>query len=242
MDEVTGNINDKYNKVEYYFQLAKTNDSLVKANKFLYNKLRADFQLPDSVSKTVIDTIHVDSLETFRKYSYLEAKVVANSIFLQNNFIELARGANRGMKKDIGVVDPNNNVVGIVTDISGNYAVVMSLLHKDSHISAKLKKGGAGMIVWDGNDPEVLTLTDIRKSAKVAKGDTVVTSGFTPTFPYGLNIGTVLEITPDQGRNSLSIKIKTAANFANLEYVYAIDNLQKDEMNKLLDKVKNQNQ
>jgi len=240
INQFTGKINERYNN---YFQLRKTNDSLVKANEHLYNELKSDFLLPDTTAKAVIDTIHVDSLESFRKYNYMQAKVVSNSVSQQANFIELARGTRFGVKKDIGVVDPNNNIVGIVTDVSDNYSVVMSLLHKDSKISAKLKNGGdAGMVVWDGKDPNILTLTDIRKSARVAKGDTVFTSGFTPTFPYGLMIGTVLEVIQDKSSNNLIIKLKSSANFYNLQYVYVIDNLDKDEMDKLMDKVKKQNQ
>jgi len=243
MNQLTGRVNEKYNTVEYYFKLKRTNDSLVKANERLYNELKSDFELPDTTSKTVLDTIRIDSLELFRKYNYLPAKVVYNSVSLPNNFIELARGTTNGMKKDIGVVDPNNSVVGIVTDVSDGYAVVMSLLHKDSKISAKLKKGGdAGMVIWDGKDPNILTLTDIRKSAKVSKGDTVFTSGFTPTFPYGLMIGTVTEVIPDKSSNNYFITLRSSANFYNLQYVYAIDNLQKEEMDKLLDKVKKQTQ
>ena len=40
----------------------------------------------------------------------------------------------------MGVVDAGNCVVGIVTDVSDKYAVVMSLFNKDSKISAELKK------------------------------------------------------------------------------------------------------
>ena len=54
----------------YYFQLKKTNDSLVKANEKLYNKLKADFELPDTSSNFIIDSIKVDSMEQFRKYQY----------------------------------------------------------------------------------------------------------------------------------------------------------------------------
>lgn len=245
MNQVTGKVNEQYNKIEYYFQLTKTNDSLVKENERLYNKLRADFQIPDNSNRRVIDTLRVDSIETYRMYNYLEAKVVYNSIALPNNYIELARGSLNGMKKDCGIIDINRNVVGIVTDVSDQYAVVLSLLHKDndSKISAKLKKGGElGDISWDGKDPGILSLMSIRKSARVAIGDTVVTSGITPTFPYGLMIGTVTQITPDESTNSVVIKLKAAANFNNLEYVYAIDNLQKDAMDKLLEKANKQNQ
>ena len=151
----------------------------------------------------------------------------------------MGRGTAQQLRKDEGVVAPNNGVVGIVTEVSNNFAVVMSLLHKDSRISVKLKKGGdAGQVIWDGKEPNRLSLTDIRKSAKVAKGDTVLTSGFTTTFPYGLLVGIVDEVIPDKSTNNYIIKLKSAANFYNLQYVYAIDNFEKDEINMLLEKAK----
>jgi rod shape-determining protein MreC len=243
VNELTGKVNTQYNNIEYYLQLKKTNDSLAKANERLYNKLKIDFSLPDTVSKRAVDTILIDSILQYRTFNYLEAKVVYNSVALQSNFIEVERGSQAQIKKDMGVVDAGNSVVGIITDISDKYAVIMSLLNKDSKISAMLKKTkDAGTIVWDGKEPNRLDLTDIRKSVKIVKGDSVITSGYTPTFPYGLLIGTVEEVIADKSTNNYFIKIKSAANFYNLQFVYAIDNLQKEEINKLLDKAKKQNQ
>jgi rod shape-determining protein MreC len=243
MAELTGKVNTEYSKVDNYFGLKKINEQLAKDNERLRNSLLQNFEAPDTLNKIVTDSIASDTLRTHRKWLYKMAKVVANTVTTQENYIELSRGSGQEMKKDLGVVDPNNGVVGIVTDVSENFSVVMSLLHKDSKISAKLKNGGdVGMVIWDGKDPNRLTLTDIRKSAKVAKGDTVLTSGYTATFPYGLLIGTIDEVIPDKSTNNYLIKLKSAANFYNLQYVYSIDNLQKEEMNKLLDKVKKQNQ
>lgn len=240
MNEVTGKINTQYNKVDYYLQLKKTNAQLIKDNEEMHNRLKENFQKPDTSGKLVTDSIPYDTLGNHRTWLYQSAKVVSSSVSAQNNFIVLGRGAAQQLKKDQGVIDPNNGVVGIVTDVSENFAVVMSLLHKDSKISAKLKTGGdAGQVVWDGRDPNHLSLTDIRKSAKVAKGDTVLTSGYTTTFPYGLLIGTIEEIIPDKGTNNYIIKIKSAANFYNLQYVYAIDNYHKEEINRLLEKANN---
>jgi rod shape-determining protein MreC len=235
MNELTGKINKEYNKIDYYFQLKKTNEQLARDNERLRNQLKANFDKPDTATKSVADSIPYDTLGNKRTWLYKTAKVVSNSVSGPNNFIVLGRGAAQDLKKDEGIIDPNNGVVGIVTDVSKNFAVVMSLLHKDSRISAKLKNGGdAGQVVWDGKDPNHLSMIDIRKSAKVAKGDTVVTSGFTTTFPYGLMIGTVEEIAPDKSTNNFIIKIKSAANFYNLQYVYSITNFQKDEINQLL--------
>ncbi len=239
MSEMSGNVNRQMNKISYYFQLTKTNQQLASENERLRNLLSENYIHPDTLTKIVTDSVAHDTLGTHLKWKYYMAKVVSNSVTSQENYIQLNRGINQSFKKDLGVVDPNNGVVGIVTDVSENFAVVMSLLHKDSRISAKLKKGGdVGMIIWDGKDPNRLTLTDIRKSAKVSKGDTVLTSGFTSTFPIGLQIGTVDEVIPDKSTNNYIIKVKSAANFYNLQYVYAIDNLDKAEMNKLLDKAK----
>ena len=235
MNELTGKVNKEYNKIDYYFQLKKTNEQLAKDNERLRNQLKANFDRPDTSTKFVTDSIPYDTLGSKRTWLYKTAKVVSNSVSGPNNFIVLGRGAAQGLKKDEGIIDPNNGVVGIVTDVSTNFAVVMSLLHKDSRISAKLKNGGdAGQVVWDGKDPNRLSLTEIRKSAKVAKGDTVVTSGFTTTFPYGLMVGTVEEIVPEKSTNNFIIKIRSTANFYNLQYVYSITNFQKDEVSELL--------
>lgn len=235
MNEVTGKINKQYNKIDYYFQLKKTNEQLAKDNERLRNLVKENFDKPDTASKIVTDSIPHDTLGHRRVWQYYSAKVVSSSVSAQNNFIVLARGSAQHLKKDEGVVDPNNGIVGIITDVSENFSVVMSLLHKDSRISAKLKKGGdAGQVIWDGKDPNRLSLIEIRKSAKVAKGDTVFTSGFTTTFPYGLMIGTIDEIVPEKSTNNYLIKLKSTANFYNLQYVYAIENYQKEEIDRML--------
>lgn len=240
-NNLTGKVNEQYSRVQKYFFLKKTNDSLVKANEALYNKLKIDFDIPDTATKTMIDSIRVDSLMKFRKFTYLNAKVVSNSISTQNNFIVLSRGRSENLHEGMGVVDPNNAVVGIITEVTDDYAVVMSLLHKDSHLSGKLLKGGeTGTLNWDGKVPNIITLTNIPKSAKVAKGDTIITSGFSTTFPKGMMIGTVLEVYAEKSTSNFRIKFKTSANFYNLQYVYAIDNVEQEAVNKILDKLKQQ--
>ena len=241
MNQVTGKVNEQYNKVEYYFQLKRTNDSVMAANERLYNKLRADFELPDTLSKTIIDTLRIDSLEQYRKYEYLRAKVVANSVSALNNYIVLNRGAAGHLREGMGVIDANNAVVGRITEVSNDYAVVMSMLHSDSHINGKLLHGGeTGTLSWDGKVPNILSLNGIPKSAKVNKGDTIITSGFSTSFPKGMMIGVVEQILPEKSTNNFTIKFRTAANFYNLEFVFVIENKQAEAIDKLLEKTKKQ--
>ena len=238
-NKFTGSINKRYNKVEYYFQLKRTNDSLVKANEDLYNKLRNNFNISDSVDKTFIDTIKIDSIFRYRKFNYLNAKVIANSIAAQSNFIVITGTNVHTFKKGMGIVGINNDVVGVITEVNGDYAAVMSLLHKDSKLSGKLLKGGeTGTLSWDGKKPNILSLNNIPKSAKVSIGDTIVTSGFSAIFPKGIMIGRVTDIKPETSNNNYRITLKSAANFYNIEYVYAIESADAEPVKNILDKAK----
>ncbi|MBX2921721.1 MAG: rod shape-determining protein MreC [Chitinophagaceae bacterium] len=230
--EVTGRINKQYNSIEYYFNLKKTNAGLVEENNRLRNLLRQDFLIPDTSYSTVIDSIKVDSLEQYRRYLYFPAKVINNSVTLQNNYITLSRGTAQGIAKDMAVVSPTG-IVGKVVHVSKNMATVMSLLHSKSQVSASLQKSGeTGSVEWDGKDPQVITFKNIPKSAQVKKGDTVITSRYS-TFPPGQPVGIITDIEEQQSSNFYLLKLKPLTNFFNIQFVYVVKNLQKEEQDAL---------
>ncbi|HEY0679160.1 MAG TPA: rod shape-determining protein MreC [Chitinophagaceae bacterium] len=230
--EWTGGIYDRANNVEYYFHLKKTNDSLARENARLRNLLRSNFEGADTASKLVTDTIPFDSLGNTRKYLWREARVSNNSSSTQNNYITIHRGELQGVKKDMGVISPSG-IVGTVVSTSANYATVMSLLHRQSRMRASLKNSGeTGTVQWDGNSPLYLTLIDIPRSARINRGDSVVTS-YSDRFPPGLVVGTVQDIVEDKSSNFYTLRLKPATNFFNLQYVYVIENLQREEQIKL---------
>lgn len=124
----------------------------------------------------------------------------------------------------MAVIGPQG-IVGVVVETSPNISKVMSLLHRNSRVSAMLKKdNNSGSIEWDGNDPSILTLRNVSKSAKVVKGDTVVTSTYSANFPSHLMVGTVASIVEDPSSNFYTLRIRTATNFFNVQYVYLVEN------------------
>jgi len=240
VNKLTGSINKQYDNVEYYFQLKKTNDSLVNANERLYNMLAQNYLIPDSVDvKQVVDTIKIDSIKQFRRFTYRQAKIVSNSVTAQNNYLVLFGNQVSHVKPGMGVVDANNGVIGNVTEISGNYAVVMSLLHSDSKLNGKLvKTGETGTVIWDGKNPDELIFTGISKGVKLAAGDSIITSGFSAIYPKGLLIGRIKYFQESKESSTYRIVLKPAANFHNIEYGYVIENAQQQEINKLLQNTK----
>ncbi|HXB96249.1 MAG TPA: rod shape-determining protein MreC [Puia sp.] len=233
--EITGRINEKYSGIEYYFQLKTTNESLVKENLRLRQLLKDNYEAPDSNRRLINDTIRTDSGRSILKYRILEAKIVSSTTSLQYNYLTLHRGFAQGVRPNMGVIGPQG-VVGTVINVSENFATVMSLLHRQYKVYVKLKNGGErGTIEWDGLSPLFVTLKDIPKSARVAKGDTILTSQMSSLFPANIMVGTVYEIVPDNSTNIYTLKIRPATNFFNIEYAYVIDNMQYDEQKRLED-------
>ncbi len=223
--------------MQYYFHLKATNDSLLSANQKLYNSTDTAHQEKFSSIKESIDTINIDSSRTIRRFTYYGAKIIANSVGAPNNYMVLYGPGVASFTPQMAVVDPNNNVIGAVREVDGNYAVVMSLLHKDSRLSALLKNTGeTGTLSWDGLETNMLTLTGIPKEVQIKKGDSLLTSGMSTTFPRGLLLGRVELIMKEKESNSLKIMVRTAANFNTLQYGYVIADAQKVTIDKLIEK------
>lgn len=228
-NELTGRVNKKFNNVEYYFKLKKTNEALLVENEKLRNMHRTNFETADTANVSVIDSILVDTIQTYRRYNWFRAKVVGGFTTLQTNYLMIHRGAGQGVKKDMGVVS-SQGIVGRVVNVGDNYATVMIVLNRQFRVDAKLKKNGErGSIEWDGLSPEFVSLKDIPRSAEVSIGDTVITSELSSIYPQDIMVGTVAEVFNEKNNNFYLLKLKTATNFSNLQFVYVIEDLQREE-------------
>jgi rod shape-determining protein MreC len=233
--EITGSLDQRYSTVEYYFKLKKINEQLAAENLRLNQLLKENYEKPDESGKLVLDTVQTDSLRQIQKYTWLGAKVVGSNVNMQTNFITIHRGSNQGVQPNMGVVSPMG-IVGTVVNVSQNFASVMTLLHRQYKVVVKLKNGGErGTVEWDGISPRYVTLKDIPKSAKVQKGDSVVTSPTSSLFPGDIMVGTVVDISEEKSNNFYTLKLKPSTNFFNIEYVYVISNSQLVEQKRIED-------
>ena len=229
-NQVIGDINTRYNNWSYFFSLKKTNALLTAENVALRNQLAQNFVPFDSTKKLGTLILRKDSLEKTRKFYYYPAKVVGNTFTLQKNYITIERGALQGVKKDMAAISPDGSIVGIVVEVDDNYSKIMSLLHRNSKVSAMLKRDKvAGTVEWDGSNPDILTLKNISKSASPKIGDSVLTSPYSASFPAQLMIGRVTKVVVDPASNFLTLELKSASNFYNLEFIYLVENKRMNE-------------
>jgi len=229
-NEITGYVNSQYDKVDDYFHLKEENTRVHKMNDSLMNLLSGNFIKLDTATAIITDTARYDTTGLVRRYITRAAKVVSNSTSDAKNYFQINRGAKHGIKDNMAVINSDGAVVGQIVGVSENYSQAMSLLHINSRVNAMMKKSRTnGKIEWDGKSSLFLTLRDIPKSDGVAVGDTVLTGLYSYNFPPGWIVGTVAEIVDDKSTNFYVLLVKPAGNFQNLQQVFVIENLQREE-------------
>ena len=227
---ITGYVYNTTNSITGYFGLKKANNELAEEN--------ARLRSLESVVLLATDTLqHFREDSTHKQlYRYINAKVISNSISKRNNYLLLNKGLSQGIGNDMAVITPKG-VVGIVKDVSLNFSSVLSVLHKQTHISAKIKKNNQlGTMIWQGTNYRVGTLKDIPTHIQLNIGDTVITSGFSYIFPEGIPIGSINEYYIKEGDNFYTIKLDFFVGYNNLSNVMVVDNLMKKEQDSLAKK------
>ncbi|GAA0872407.1 rod shape-determining protein MreC [Gangjinia marincola] len=225
-NSLTGGLLSWSNNLGDYFDLKDQNELLLNENKRLRNQLSASKEKIKRI--TVTDSIPVDTT-----YRYRSAQVIANNYSLRDNYITLDKGNENGFSKDMGIIS-SKGIVGVVEDASERYSRVISILNSNLEINVGLKKSSHyGSMSWNGKDPNTIQLTDINRLAPVAKGDTIITAGKSLIFPKGIPVGTIKDYTLDQSQTYFLIEIRLFNDMTNLDQVYAIEHLKKEEIRSL---------
>ena len=133
----------------------------------------------------------------------------------------------------MGVVD-QNGVVGIVNVTGPHMARVISLLNETQHFSVKLKDTSfVGSLNWTGEDASIAYVEEIPRHVEYQVGDTIVTSGYSTTFPEGIPVGTILNRVRSQDDSFFTFKVRLMPDFRSLSTVRVIKDIHKAEIDSL---------
>ena len=240
MMDVTSNVTD-------YFYLRETNENLANENAGLQNqieylnKIVAQLNTPpdtliqnstDSTKSVAGDTLgyEIGIPGDHLIFNGVSAQIVNNSVSNFNNFITIDKGANNGIAQGQGVVS-SNGVVGIVRNVSSNFAVVYSLLNSKVMISSKLKRtGDIATVKWDGVDYRYAEIKYLPRHIKVQKGDSIITSGYDAIFPENVLVGVIEELNTKEHSEFHELKLRLSSDFSSIRSVYVLENISKPEL------------
>lgn len=219
-NKVIGSVYGVSSEITGYFNLKEINRSLEANNAILENEvLNLRYQLAEY--RTLISD-STNYPHKASRYDYVSATVINNNVRHPKNYFSINRGSKDGVKTGQGVVD-HNGVVGIVNVTGDNTARVISLLNESQRFSVKLKNTDfIGSLVWKGGDPSVAYMEEVPRHAKFHSGDTIVTSGYSLSFPADIPVGIVMNRIKGADDNFYILKVKLSSDFKTLSTVRVI--------------------
>lgn len=226
-NQMSGSVYEKTHAMEEYLHLRKDNELLAEENarlkELLYNS-----------QNTIDSAFHVQSARVpISEFKVFNTHIINNSYRKRNNYLTIRGGVNQQFTKDMGVIN-DKGVVGIVENVSKNFATVQSILNTKTKITAKVKNTEHfGTIVWDAKNAGFVQLTDIPKLANLTKGDSIVTGGISTIFPENIPIGVVDKVYTSKASNFYTINVRLFNDMTRINQVYVIENINYQEIKEL---------
>ena len=155
-------------------------------------------------------------------YTMVPARVVGKDITKQDNLLTIDAGLRDSVKVGMAVID-ERGIVGKTVLVSEDYSLVMPHQNTNFRVPAKidlLKRDG--VVRWDGLAYDRLLMEYVVKTEPVVRGQLVVTSGFSGTFPPGIPVGKVDSVFAAKGRNDLVIYLEPSSSVSTVDYVYVL--------------------
>jgi len=150
----------------------------------------------------------------------LPAEVVGLDVAPWFRSVLVDRGTQHGVQPGHPVIT-HEGVVGVVTATSQHAAKTMLLLDRQSAVDALVQRSRArGVVRGVGRDR--LEFEFVVRTADVAIGDEVVTSGLGGIYPKGLQLGRVAELRDAGGRLTRIAVIEPSVDLGRLEQVFVM--------------------
>ena len=100
--------------------------------------------------------------------------------------------------------------------------------------SVKLKNTEfIGSLSWKGGDPSIAYMEEVPRHVKYHVGDTVVTSGYSLSFPADIPVGTIMNRIKGADDNFYVLKVRLSSDFKNLGSVRVIKDNFKESLDSL---------
>ena len=221
VSKLTDRAEQLYNYMFSYESLAAENASL----KEQLSQIQEDARKADAVERENDRLRALLALkEANEDYELVDSYIISRSSQEWSNYFTINRGANAGLKAGMCAITANGEVVGLVSEVGPNYAVVKSVLDSSLEISATISSSGYNGMVQGGYSTGLdglLRMDYLPSSAVIRNHDQVVTSGST-VYPRNLIIGYVVDAGFDDTGVAKYALLEPAVNVGSLEQIFIV--------------------
>ena len=168
-----------------------------------------------------------DTDVSYSQYSKVAANVISKDPGNWYSSFVIDKGSNDGIEIDMNVI-ASGGLVGLVTEVGSNWAVVRSIMDDSSSVSAMTVTTEDTCIV-SGDltliDEGRLYFDQMNTKESVVEGEQVVTSHISDKYLPGILIGTIYEINEDSNHLTKNGYIIPAVDFSSIHEVLVITQL-----------------
>lgn len=164
--------------------------------------------------------------QKYPSYEKVAANVIGKGTGNWFSTFTINKGTNDGIEVDMNVI-AGSGLVGIVTEVGANYAIVTCIITDNAQVSGMVTTTSDNLTVHgslqDMNENMVIQFTKLNDSNdNVQIGDPVVTSYISDKYQQGILIGYISTIQTDSNNLTKSGTITPAVDFEHIEEVLVI--------------------
>ena len=166
----------------------------------------------------------LELLEANEDYKLADAYIISTSSVDWSNTFTINRGTNVGIQAGMCAITAYGELVGLVSEVGSNYAVVKSVLDSSLEISATIAASGHSGMVQGGYASGLsglLRMNYLPSSAVIRNQDQVVTTGST-VYPRNLILGHVVDAGFDDTGVAKYALVEPAVDVRSLEQVFIV--------------------
>lgn len=215
--ETTSWVEARFAWVGGYFRALEENNQLRSENIYLSSQVAR-------TREAQIENSRLRRLLGFRDTTSLDltpAQIVSKDI-TEKYLLTIDVGSADGVDVGMAVVD-DRGIIGKIVLVSPNYSRVMPYLNPDFRVPVRvLPIMAEGNLRWEGVDRSRLLLEHVSRTEQVLRGQLVVTSGYSASFPAGFPVGFVDSVSTQPGRNELQISVVPTSPIDEARYVFVV--------------------
>ena len=226
LQKIVYNINSRVKEtVDFFLNFSEVkleNEELKKKNTKLANELIEYESLKDEVERL---REALNFTESKNNYKYVGVNIIGYSGNSLSDGYIIDKGSNDGINKNMVVVT-SKGLVGKVTKVASNFAIVQSILNENIAVAVmdQQTREATGVLqgLSDKKDNNMTVVYNLPISSDVKEGDIIITSGLGKIYPKEIPVGTVVSVEEDNVRVMKSAVVEPFVNFNEVEELFVV--------------------
>lgn len=226
LQKIVYNINSRVKEtVDFFLNFSEVkleNEELKQKNTELENELIEYESLKDEVERL---REALNFTESRSNYNYVGVNIIGYSGSSLSDGYIIDKGSNDGIAKNMVVVS-YKGLVGKVTKVSSNFAVVQSILNENIAVAVmdQQTRDATGVLqgLSDKKDTNMTVVYNLPIDSDVKEGDIIITSGLGKIYPKEIPVGTVVSVQEDNVKVMKSAVVEPFVNFNKLEELFVV--------------------